>query len=65
MDVDLAPNKFYPQRSYLTFSQQPKFENLTKKLLEFNEKVEADDKIEDQKLNRLHLLASPGKLFLL
>ena len=60
--VDLSKNVYFPMRSYLTFAQKPKFELLTKKLLEFNGKVEGDSKIEEEHLNRLHMLCLPGKV---
>ena len=56
-----SPADYFPQDSYLSFVQQPKFEALTKKMKEFNEKIPEDDKLESESIERLHRICSRGK----
>ncbi len=59
MDVD-AVNTHFPQKEFLAFSQQPKFEAMIKKLKEFNQEVEEGDRLDEADLERLpQLCTSP------
>ena len=53
MDVD---NVHFPKKDFDIFNAQPKFEMMTKKLLEFNRDVQESQQLPEERLERVHKL---------
>ena len=58
MEVD---NVHFPQTKFLSFKQTPKFEAMTSKLKEFNAQVPEGDRLQDDQLEKMHLLCMEDK----
>ena len=62
MDTSESPIAYFPQASFLRFSQVPNADGLTKKLTEFNEKMPSPIKLEQSQIERIVQLLSAGKI---